>query len=309
MHGIIETRNPDTIAAEINTIKRTTAKYVLQQSIEIGRLLVEAKEAVPYGNWGAWLEANCDYSTTNANNLMRIYTEYGNDSQLSFFEENKLELYGNLNRSQAIALLSLPKPEREEFVKANDVPSMSVSELEEKIKEAKAETEQRIRDEYADIEAEYQNKLGQAEARAKKQLADVNERLKAEQKKSTEAEEQLTSARCEADRLKKSSEELQQKLTEAEKKTVTIGDEERQNIVAQANFQTAERVAELEAEITRLKATSNITVSKCAVYFETIKTAYSSYRHTISDEADVEIKSKIERAFESLMNSISGGTI
>lgn len=309
MNNMIETRNPDTIAAEINAIKRTTAKYVLQQSIEIGRLLVEAKEAVPYGSWGAWLEANCDYSTTNANNLMRIYTEYGNDAQLSFFEENKLELYGNLNRSQAIALLSLPKKEREEFVKANDVPSMSVSDLEEKIKEAKAETEQRIRDEYADIEAEYQNKLGQTEARAKKQIADVNERLKAEQKKSTEAEEQLDLARKETDRLKSSSEELQHKLNKAESNAKKLVDEERQNIIVEANLQTAERIAELEAEITRLKTASNITVSKCAVYFEQIKTAYSSYRHAIVAENNEDIKAKLERAFETLMNSISGGAV
>ncbi|MBQ9995610.1 MAG: DUF3102 domain-containing protein, partial [Clostridia bacterium] len=85
MNNTIILRTPDVIAAEINTIKRTTAKYVLEQSIEIGRLLCEAKEAVPHGEWGHWLEENCAYSTSNANNLMRIYTEYGeDDEQLSF---------------------------------------------------------------------------------------------------------------------------------------------------------------------------------------------------------------------------------
>lgn len=49
MNNTIILRTPDVIAAEINTIKRTTAKYVLEQSIEIGRLLCEAKEAVPHG--------------------------------------------------------------------------------------------------------------------------------------------------------------------------------------------------------------------------------------------------------------------
>lgn len=309
MNNIIETRNPDTIAAEINAIKRTTAKYVLQQSIEIGRLLVEAKEAVPYGSWGAWLEANCDYSTTNANNLMRIYTEYGNDSQLSFFEENKLELYGNLNRSQAIALLSLPRKERDEFVQANDVPSMSVSELEERIKEAKAETERQIRSEYADIESEYKKNLEQAEAATRKQLVEANEKLKAEQKKNTDTARKLDLARKETDRLKSSSEELQQKLSEAESDAKKIVDEERQNIIAEANLQTTEKIAKLEAEITRLKTASNITVSKCAVYFEQIKTAYSSYRHAIVAENNEDIKAKLERAFETLLNSLLGGTL
>lgn len=301
MNNIIETRNPDTIAAEINAIKRTTAKYVLQQSIEIGRLLVEAKEAVPYGSWGAWLEANCDYSTTNANNLMRIYTEYGNDSQLSFFEENKLELYGNLNRSQAIALLSLPRKERDEFVQTNDVPSMSVSELEEKIKEAKAETERQIRSEYADIESEYKKNLEQAEAATRKQLVEANEKLKAEQKKNTDTARKLDLARKETDRLKSSSEELQQKLSEAESDAKKIVDE--------ANLQMTEKIAELESEITRLKTASNITVSKCAVYFEQIKTAYSSYRHAIAAENNEDIKAKLEMALETLVNSLLGGTL
>ena len=85
-NDITALRTPDVIAAEINTIKRTTAKYVLEQSIEIGRLLCEAKETVPHGEWGHWLEENCDYCTSNANNLMRIYTAYGeDDEQLSFF--------------------------------------------------------------------------------------------------------------------------------------------------------------------------------------------------------------------------------
>lgn len=303
MNEIIETRNPDTIAAEINAIKRTTAKYVLQQSIEIGKLLVEAKEAVPYGSWGTWLETNCDYSTSNANNLMRIYTEYGNDSQLSFFEENKLELYGNLNRSQAIALLSLPKPEREEFVKANDVPSMSVSMLEEKIKEAKAETEKRIREEYISIESTHKDALENAKAK----IEEIQKKLKSKDSEREKIESELKSAKSERDSLAKSFEESQQKLVNLEKEKSGIREEEKQNIIAQANLQTAEKVAGLEAEITRLKSASNITVQKCAVYFEQIQSAYQAYSRVISAEGNSEIKLKIGMAFKNLINSISGG--
>ena len=70
-------RTPDMIATEINSIKSQTRIMVLCNSIEIGRRLVEAKEMLPHGEWGKWLETSVDYSQSTANNLMRIFEEYG----------------------------------------------------------------------------------------------------------------------------------------------------------------------------------------------------------------------------------------
>ena len=308
MNEIIETRNPELIAAEINAIKRSTAKYVLQQSIEIGRLLVEAKEAVPYGSWGVWLETNCEYSTTNANNLMRIYTEYGADAQISFFEDNKLELYGNLNRSQAIALLSLPRQERDDFVRQNDVESMSVSELEEKIKAAK---EKRLREEYGiklaatdqTLEQLRENaktayeKAKQSEAAAEKAKKELAEGAKERDKiaaQRNEYEKKLGEAQIKLD-------EMQDKLEEAQSKPAQITDEERENIIAIANLQTAEKMAGLEAEITRLRAAANVTVQKCAVYFAQMQSAYAEYTTLVEEESDEAVRTKLRAAFDALI--------
>lgn len=127
-------RTPVIIANEINTIKSQTRVIMLQASIEIGRRLVEAKAMVIHGEWGKWLQESVDYSQSTAQNLMRIYEEYGND-QTSLFDSAKSQTFGNLTYSQAVALLGIPVDERAQFVEENDVENMSTRELQAAIKE------------------------------------------------------------------------------------------------------------------------------------------------------------------------------
>jgi DNA repair exonuclease SbcCD ATPase subunit len=131
----LTSRSPNLIAAEINNIKEQTRKMVLYNSIEIGRRLIEAKELVPHGEWGEWLEKSVEYSKSTANNLMRIFNEYGS-SQLTLLDNNaKSQALGDLSYTQAVAMLSVPSEERESFIKDNDIESMSTRELQKAIKE------------------------------------------------------------------------------------------------------------------------------------------------------------------------------
>ena len=50
------------IVIEINAIRKQTMTQMLYASVEIGRLLCEAKEKVPHGSFGAWLSDNFSYS-------------------------------------------------------------------------------------------------------------------------------------------------------------------------------------------------------------------------------------------------------
>lgn len=309
MNNTIILRTPDVIAAEINTIKRTTAKYVLEQSIEIGRLLCEAKEAVPHGEWGHWLEENCAYSTSNANNLMRIYTEYGeDDEQLSFFAENKLELYGDLNRSQAIALLALPPAERAEFVKENDVPAMSVSELEAKIREAKEETEAAVR---AEMDAAL--KKAEAEMLEQKQRADKNaadlKKTKPELKKvrqeladAIHSEATLRkaaeSAAKDAEALKNENATLQMQL--AQPVVAEITEEQRAAIIAEANSQMSAEMAAKDAELAKLRLAANPMVSKFSAYLDQMQIAFKNMKE-ILDGAEPEVADKLGGALSKVV--------
>ena len=309
MNNTIILRTPDVIAAEINTIKRTTAKYVLEQSIEIGRLLCEAKEAVPHGEWGHWLEENCAYSTSNANNLMRIYTEYGeDDEQLSFFAENKLELYGDLNRSQAIALLALPPAERAEFVKENDVPAMSVSELEAKIKEAKAETEAAVRAEMGDALKKAEAEMLEQKQRADKNAADLKktkpELKKVRQELADAIHSEATlrkaaeSAAKDAEALKNENATLQMQL--AQPVVAEITEEQRAAIIAEANSQMSAEMAAKDAELAKLRLAANPMVSKFSAYLDQMQIAFKNMKE-ILDGAEPEVADKLGGALSKVV--------
>ena len=124
-------RTVDVIAAEINELSVKNFITVL----EIGRRMVEAKELLPHGQFGTWLEENTAYSTSTANNYMNLFKEYGSPQKSLFGAELNCQTFGNLDISKAIALTKIPRAEREEFVKTNDVESMSTRELQKVIKE------------------------------------------------------------------------------------------------------------------------------------------------------------------------------
>lgn len=203
----IGVRTANTIATEINTIKRQTQKIMLASSIEIGKRLTEAKDMIDHGAWGKWLQDNVNYSERTAQNLMRVYDQYGDKFGMtemdSLFASGAPNVFEELSYTQALALLSLPTDaEREEFIKENDVASMSTRELQEAIK-ARKEAEDRAMD--AEKRAwEAKEKLRQAENRA---LQAEDKARNAEQ--SDLYDERLTAAERERDVLQKRVLELE----------------------------------------------------------------------------------------------------
>jgi hypothetical protein len=132
----------DEIALEINVIKRRLAQETILAAVEIGRLLCKAKEKVPHGMWGDWLSENVAYSQSTANNLMRLYKEYGEQEQIDFFAENKMDIFGNLSQSQAIALLGFNYEKRKEYVQTHDMENTSVRDIEADVAKMKAELDE-----------------------------------------------------------------------------------------------------------------------------------------------------------------------
>jgi DNA repair exonuclease SbcCD ATPase subunit len=189
--AVVINRTPDVIAAEINNIKRQTMKMLLYNSIEIGRCLVEAKATVPHGEWGNWLEKYVDYSQSTANNLMRIYEEYGQPMLLG--QSANSQALGNLSYTQAVALLGVPREEREKFTEEHDIENMSTRELQKAIKE---------RDE------------------ALKDKENLKEKLDAAEKEAQESSDKLEKTNKEhyetAEKLRLELEETKRQLSEAQ---------------------------------------------------------------------------------------------
>lgn len=158
MSNIITARDPDIIAAEINTIKRRVQQTVIFASIEIGQKLTEAKSLVNHGEWGKWLEENVEYSQSTANYLMQLYQEYGTGQQNLFDTWTNSQTFAKLSYSQHIALLALPFGERQQFAEENNVEDMSTRQLQQAIKE---------RDEAIRLQKEAEAKTEEANARAR----------------------------------------------------------------------------------------------------------------------------------------------
>ena len=207
-------KTPDILAAEIRTIKDQTGRMVLNASIEVGRRLTEAKAKLPHGSWGEYLKNEVDYSPSQAQNLMRVFREYGSDQQSLFGGEAKSQTFGNLTYSKALSLLAIPdEEERERFAVENDVEHMSVRELNEALK-ARNEAEEKA----AAAEDKVRGLLQEAE-RLREELADQAQvykaKLTAADVETTEANRKAREAQEALDKQREKAQRLQDALSEA----------------------------------------------------------------------------------------------
>lgn len=141
MNELKEKRTPEQIGAEIRMYVNTGRWITTLCAIEIGRRLVEAKELLPHGEWLPWLKRETEFSERSAQDYMRVFKDYS-ASQLGMFgPETNTQTFADLPFSKALALLSVPESEREEFAKEVDAEHISVQNLKKAIKEREAQVE------------------------------------------------------------------------------------------------------------------------------------------------------------------------
>ena len=202
-------KSPEILAAEIREIKSQLGIQALNAAINTGRKLTAAKLQLPHGKWGEYLKNEVDYSPSQAQNLMRIYREYGNDQLSLFGGEVKSQTFGALTPSKALKLLAIPdEEERERFVVENDVEHMSVRELNEALKARDEAQEAAVA---AQEEAE---KLRKEKGRLQEQLGD--------QARGYEAK--LTSAGIEVDQAKADARAAREALERQQEKAQRLQD-------------------------------------------------------------------------------------
>ena len=179
-------RTPEMIGAEIRMYVDAGRRITLLCGIEIGRRLVEAKEMLNHGEWLPWLKRETEFSERSAQNYMRVFNTYGAAQQSLFGPETNTQTFADLPISKALALLSLPQSEREDFAAEVGAESLSVRELEEKVKERTAELEKKARS-WEDKAGEYASTINDLQ----NDLEDAVEKREREEKARAEAEEQL----------------------------------------------------------------------------------------------------------------------
>ncbi|WP_274363731.1 DUF3102 domain-containing protein [Paenibacillus thermotolerans] len=306
----LTTRTPIVIAAEINSIKDQTRSILLQASIEIGRRLVEAKAMVPHGEWGNWLEETVDYSQSTANNLMKIYQEYGNDQMSLFGDATNSQALGNLSYTQAVALLGIPAHEREKFVEEHDVESMSTRELQQAIKEKQIlEKQLKEEKEKAEIERQERQKIEQNyEALQKKSLSD-EERVRRLERDLEEAE--TSGDGEEVNRLKKELDKSGKDLAQLQKTVKELEDELNKKPIDVPATTVIEKVPdEIEKELNELREKvakqNNKPVIKFTYCFESLVKGFQDLLGALDEikTATPEEHEKYKKAVVGLMNKM-----
>lgn len=319
------------IAVEINTIRKNTMREMIYASCEIGRLLCEAKEKLPHGAWGAWLSENFDYSQSTANNLMRLHKAYGQPDQLDMFfsSEERMQIFGKLTPSQALALLPLPEPERIEFVQSHDMDKTSVRDIEKEIK-AREDAEKR-----AELAEKEQKKLEEEldeRAREDREIKLEADKLRSELdsiKKQKEAKAAALSASEKKAIKEKLQKEFDKKL-EAEKKALSLKltEEQKKNGELEASLENAKKEASeaLEKEYVkrlleadeRVRAAekkaqnaSNASVQRFSVLFEQLQSTYSAMSRLLGDiKADEpELAAKLVTSLRGILEKMVGGLV
>ena len=297
-----------TLAGEINLIKRRAEQTVIMAAIEIGERLLEIKATVPAGSWGAWLAENIDFSERKAQDMMRLYQEYGQGQAKLFgstIDDTKLR---SLSYTQAVALLSIKdSDERADFINNQPVESMSTRELEAAIKaknkaekeaeEAKqklAVSETRINDlegVIADSKAVSEQKINTLKT-AKNNL---EKRLKADKANNEAIRKDLTATKTE---LK----ETQQKLFEAEEK---LNAPIEATVVYETPKEIAEELERLRAEAAKPQATADEDKVKFLLYAQELSALTQKILILVTGITDGEKQEKYKAKLRAMLATIN----
>lgn len=186
MNEMTANRSVETITTEIIMIKQQTASVVASAAFEIGRRLCEAKEKVPAGKWIVYLQEQLDYRPSTAENLMRIYREFGSEQVDLLTGKIPAEVFGRLDQSQMVAMFSLEPSQRMELMDQTegieDMSSRQIADLvkQKKLAEKEAERERKAReraDKIATQQADKASKLETEAGKHQQQIKDLEDEL------------------------------------------------------------------------------------------------------------------------------------
>jgi chromosome segregation ATPase len=309
----VSTRTIHTITTEINGIKDQTQKMFLLNSIEIGRRLTEAKAMLEHGAWASWLKESVSFSQSTANNLMRVFEEFGSD-QLSLFGDNaKSQAFVNLSYSQAIELLAVPGEEREQFIAENDVENMSSRELKKAIKEKK-QLEQQLKE--AEAKASEAAVAAEQERQEREKLAKERATLETKAKDHTtivkQLKQQLKNAQATGDveAANKTQEQLRQSNLEVIAHTARIKELEAE-LKKKPTKEIVEKVPDIvEQELASLRATvakqaQSKAAAKFTVRFDALVKSFGDLLGSLEEITDPNEQSKYKGAVKGLIDKMS----
>lgn len=300
MNNETEEREIGVITMEIKTLHAQAQKMLLSYAIEIGRRLCEAKAKLPHGRWGEWLANEVQFSQSTANNMMRIFEEYG-DTQLGLFGGDSQALT-SLTYTKALRLLAIPAEEREEFVVENNVEELSTRELERIIKEREAEKavlQQQVQ-ELQQRAVEAANKAEADKQKYDQEAEKLRKAAEAAKKKADKLADQVGQVPPETmERLRKEAEEAAAKAT-AEKLEKQVAQAEARAKAAEEQAAAAQAAADRAKKEIELAAPA---VTEFKVHFETFMASYNRMTELL-DEMPKDMADKMKKAVKSAVEQM-----
>ncbi len=108
MRGALRTKGADLadLARRINAEHDAAIRAfgsVLDNARSAGRMLIEAKAALPHGDWLPWIEENCSFGERTARTYMRVAREWPK------LESNRQSV-ADLSLARAIEIIAPPAP-------------------------------------------------------------------------------------------------------------------------------------------------------------------------------------------------------
>lgn len=216
MSNIITARDLAMVTSDIQYAQRQGARQLASNLIEIGRLLVEAKTMVEPKDWEKYIWDHFGYSTSTADNWMKLYREYGDDQESLFASFQESQAFGRMSYTKLLALTAIPAEERAEFVEKNDVENMSTRQLQQAIKERdeaiKAKEEAEHRAEEAEQKALESAASADVDAeKAKQQAEELKSRAETAEQAEARARKSESNALGLVEKYKKQLEQAKQK--------------------------------------------------------------------------------------------------
>ena len=252
-----EPRTPEMIGAEIRMYVDAGRQIGTILGIEIGRRLVEAKELLNHGEWLPWLKRETEFNERSAQRYMRVFEAYGKAQQCLFGAEMNATTLSDLPISKALALIAIPESEREDFAAEVGAETISVRELEAKVRERTAE-----------IEAEKEKILRSAQ--------DDRENLEFTIATLKDDKETLQAEREEAENARKTAEEtilrMKKEIEEIEARPVPVAYERDEKAIEEAVQAERERM-EQEREAVVAKAANDAADAERAKHVKAEKEA------------------------------------
>lgn len=229
-----------------------------QNLIQYGRVLVEAKNYVPHGQFGSWVAENFGMSERSAQGYMAVWKRFGKNEQLKAVQFSSLQ-----------KMLSLPEGTENQFAAEYNLKDMTAREVECAVKRARAAADEEIQKERrARMEAE--QRAAAAEKAKNQPSAELRSELHNNQTRIAQQEAEIerlakagSIAAGEAERLRRELKE-QTELLEEQQAEINRAQQEILNMQSAAAKGDAERTPESQLTLEAFSSAVRVFIGTCA---------------------------------------------